>query len=86
MFRFSIRDVLWLTVVVALAVGWWLNSRPAKVTTELEWAAKHQELVNVLRTYGWQVTWEEQEVDCDGRQGLDVLKLQPPTARSERPG
>src|SRR5262245_61109602 len=22
MFRFSIRDVLWLTVVVALAVGW----------------------------------------------------------------
>lgn len=25
MFRFSIRDVLWLTVVVALAVGWWLD-------------------------------------------------------------
>jgi hypothetical protein len=22
MFRFTIRDVLWLTVVVALAVGW----------------------------------------------------------------
>ena len=27
-FRFTIRDLLWLTVVVALAVGWWLdNSR-----------------------------------------------------------
>jgi len=25
MFRFTIRDVLWLTVVVALAVGWWLE-------------------------------------------------------------
>ena len=25
MFRFSIRDVLWLTVVVALAVGWWIE-------------------------------------------------------------
>jgi len=24
MFRFTIRDVLWLTVVVALAVGWGL--------------------------------------------------------------
>jgi len=24
MFRFSIRDVLWLTVVVGLALGWWL--------------------------------------------------------------
>jgi hypothetical protein len=23
LFRFSIRDVLWLTVVVALALGWW---------------------------------------------------------------
>ena len=23
--RFTIRDLLWLTVVVALAVGWWLD-------------------------------------------------------------
>jgi len=23
MFRFTIRDVLWLTVVVGLAAGWW---------------------------------------------------------------
>ena len=27
MFRFIIRDMLWLTVVVAMAVGWWLNHR-----------------------------------------------------------
>jgi hypothetical protein len=27
MFRFTIRDVLWLTVVVALGVGWWLNRK-----------------------------------------------------------
>jgi len=25
MFHFTIRDVLWLTVVVALAVGWWID-------------------------------------------------------------
>jgi len=25
--RFSIRDLLWLTLVVALAVGWWLDHR-----------------------------------------------------------
>ena len=25
MFRFTIRDVLWLTVVVALAVRWWVD-------------------------------------------------------------
>jgi hypothetical protein len=27
MFRFTIRDMLWLTVVVALAVGWWIDRR-----------------------------------------------------------
>lgn len=27
MSRFTIRDLLWLTVVVALAVGWWLEHR-----------------------------------------------------------
>jgi hypothetical protein len=25
--RFSIRDVLWLPLVVALSVGWWLEVR-----------------------------------------------------------
>ena len=25
--RFTIRDLLWLTAVVALAVGWWLDNR-----------------------------------------------------------
>jgi hypothetical protein len=26
-FRFTIRDLLWLTLVVALVVGWWINHR-----------------------------------------------------------
>jgi hypothetical protein len=25
MFRFTIRDMLWLTVVVAMGVGWWID-------------------------------------------------------------
>jgi hypothetical protein len=48
MFRFTIRDVLWLTVVVALGLGWALDrsllagslhscrSRAAQVTAYLE--------------------------------------------------
>jgi len=24
-FRFTIRDLLWLTLVVAMGVGWWLD-------------------------------------------------------------
>ena len=27
MFRFTIRDLLWLMVVVGLAVGWWVQER-----------------------------------------------------------
>lgn len=27
MFKFSIRDVFWLTLVVALVVSWWLDRR-----------------------------------------------------------
>jgi hypothetical protein len=27
MFRFTIRDVLWLTATVGLALGWWLDHR-----------------------------------------------------------
>ena len=34
MFRFSIRDVLWLTVVAALAVGWWADHTRASKQVE----------------------------------------------------
>ena len=33
MFRFTIRDVLWLTILVAVSLGWWLKatSREARL-------------------------------------------------------
>jgi hypothetical protein len=34
MFRFTIRDVLWLTVVVALAVGWLVERSNARATLQ----------------------------------------------------
>jgi hypothetical protein len=37
MFRFTIRDVLWLTVVVALSVAWWVdNKRIEKAVMRVE--------------------------------------------------
>jgi len=27
MFRFTIRDILWLTVVVALTLSWWIDNK-----------------------------------------------------------
>jgi hypothetical protein len=49
MFRFSIRDVLWLTVVVALGVGWWIDhSRTAKIhTLTLRLLAEYRVTVDV---------------------------------------
>ena len=43
--RFSIRDVLWLTVVVGLAVGWWLDHdfyRRERIWIEGETEARQQ--------------------------------------------
>jgi hypothetical protein len=31
MFRFTIRDVLWLTALAAVLVGWWLDRRQLSV-------------------------------------------------------
>ena len=37
MFRFTIRDVLWLTVVVGLTLSWWIdNGRIEKAVGKLE--------------------------------------------------
>ena len=32
MLRFTIRDLLWLTVVVAVSLGWWHDHRRLSVT------------------------------------------------------
>jgi hypothetical protein len=57
MFRFSIRDVLWLTVVVGLGVGWWVDrsalAPKAAKAAELERTANV--LANELERYGWKV-------------------------------
>ena len=34
MFKFTIRDLLWLTVVVALAVGWWIEHRSGETARQ----------------------------------------------------
>jgi hypothetical protein len=53
MFRFTIRDVLWLTVVVALAVGWWIErkthvSSVATVKALEATVAKQKSLIAVM--------------------------------------
>jgi hypothetical protein len=40
MFRFTIRDVLWLTVVAAVAIGWWLDQDRIRRQTQALRAAE----------------------------------------------
>ena len=48
MFRFTIRDVIWLTVVAALALSWW---RSQVIANERVLVAR-QELQQVRHKYG----------------------------------
>ena len=41
MFRFTIRDLLWLMVVVGLGMAWWANS--------MAWTRYHDEVVRDLK-------------------------------------
>jgi hypothetical protein len=48
MFRFTIRDVLWLTALVAVGVGWWADHR----SLWNRWARAQSQLVNTEEDLG----------------------------------
>jgi hypothetical protein len=54
MFRFTIRDVLWLTVVVALAAGWYADR--GRLGREIaQWNSACKQLMRVMKSDGWYV-------------------------------
>ena len=71
MFRFSIRDLLWLTLVVAMGLGWFV--REGELRGEATHANKRADrfrgiagaLEHTLDTIGWNATWEPTEVRLD---------------------
>lgn len=56
MFRFKIRDVLWLTVVVAVAVGWWIHSRQQGQAVRFA-NSRTADLEKYCAESGLEVTW-----------------------------
>jgi hypothetical protein len=60
-FRFSIRDLLWLTLVVAIALGWLVRERRLRADAERlgeranNWRLVTGGLERVLDAAGWKV-------------------------------
>jgi hypothetical protein len=61
MFKFTIRELLLLTVVVAMGVGWWVRERQlnAEVAKSHEWRARTAALERFLNPE-WRVEWHLQ--------------------------
>ena len=63
MLRFSIRDLLWLTLTVAIVLGWLVRERQLRVEKDRlsERAVKWRMAAGALEHYfiqiGWQVKW-----------------------------
>ncbi len=51
--KFSIRDLLLVTVIVALAVGWWVDRR-----NNARWRNRAGALESLLKSKGYWVRWE----------------------------
>ena len=74
MFKFTIRDLLWLTVVVALGAAWWVDRSAVEVSRERT-ATHAAKLESALRTsLGWQKGYE---MSYDLARDLNVGRLPP---------
>jgi hypothetical protein len=68
MFRFTIRDLLWLTVVVALVVGWWVErGRQDALTDDRDtWKDRAKFLSEAISENGGSVEWDESSITASG--------------------
>src|SRR5207248_18051 len=64
MSRFSIRDLLWLTLVVAMGLGWFVRERQLLAEKSVSirlWRGRTGALERALETDGWRLTWRTRE-------------------------
>jgi hypothetical protein len=59
--KFSIRDLLLVTVIVALAVGWWVDHRIAWHRSVI-WRNRAGGLNWIMSMEGWKTEWWEERV------------------------
>jgi len=59
--KLNLRDLFWLVLVVALALGWWLDRSRLAVTlfTADERANRMEFLINSARANGWTIEFRD---------------------------
>ena len=57
--QFSIRDVLFLMVIVALALGWWLDRRPVSQRFQITASDNRVFLVDTATGQVWTQYWQK---------------------------
>jgi hypothetical protein len=85
MFRFTIRDVLWLTVVAALGVGWWLDQDRIRRQTEALRVAEESFQMAALRLQNIQLNRAQAALQVAEAElaSLVEIKLRSPGAVAE---
>jgi hypothetical protein len=74
MFRFTIRDVLWLTVVVAMGVGWYANRRSWSANLEIERGERNAQIIRLR---------QERDIARDEAKTIYWRRLNPNDGKSE---
>lgn len=68
MFKFTIRELMLVTVIVAVAAGWWARERQLQATIDecgaykmeaLIWHSRAEQLAGVARDSGWAVDLDD---------------------------
>ena len=70
--KFTIRDVLWLTITVAFAVAWWRerDKLEQRLRTPREvWEQRADAAANLLHSEGWTTRWLAEEAEFTKKQG-----------------
>jgi hypothetical protein len=68
MFRFSIRELLLLTLIVAIGVGWTLRERQLKAQVAAQtamndvWERRAEAMVGGLESCGCKVAWDDRRI------------------------
>jgi len=84
-FRFTIRELLCLTLALAMGLGWWANDREHWALLRRfeedtkyahRWRGNAESLGRILESEGWEIEWDADQVRFEARWDIKNAKPQ----------